>query len=409
MHPTTSVSRWYFAPTVVIVTGCLVAMVNFGVRSSFGLFTAPVSLTHEWPREIFSFAMALQNLLWGIATPITGAIADRYGAARVLMAGAVFYAIGTVMMALAPTPMLFHIGGGFLVGIGIAASSFGIVMAALGRIVPPERRSWAFGIAAASGSLGQFIFAPLGAALISAYGWQAALYVLAACTLLIIIFAIPLLAQNDSGSTASSGEADITMREAIRLAFGHRSYMLLVAGFFVCGFHLAFIVVHLPPYLSEHGISKEFAGFAIGAIGLFNVVGAYASGMIGGRFQKRVPLSLIYLLRSIIIVFFILLPVTTTSTLLFAASIGLLWLSTVPLTMGLVTVMFGTRYMATLYGFVFLSHQIGSFLGVWLGGRLYDQFGSYNPVWWISVALGIFAAIVHLPIREQRAPQFAAA
>ncbi len=403
-------SRWFYAPVIVVVAGCLVAMVNFGVRSSFGLFTAPISEANGWPREIFSFAMAMQNLLWGIATPIAGALADRYGAARVLMLGAVFYAIGTLMMALTSTPVMFNIGGGILVGIGVALSSFGIVMAALGRIVPPEKRSWAFGIATAAGSFGQFIFAPLTGALIAAYGWQNALLVLAASTLVIIVFALPLMVQNRTAGRPQQGEADMTMREAIGTAFGHGSYLLLVAGFFVCGFQLAFITVHLPPYLAEHGISKEFAGLAIGAIGLFNVVvGSYASGVIGGRGEKRIPLSIIYLLRSIAIAAFVLLPITSLTTIIFTASMGLLWLSTVPLTMGLVTVMFGTRYMATLYGFVFLSHQIGSFLGVWLGGRLYDQLGSYDMVWWMGVALGIFAAIVNLPIREQRNPKFAAA
>jgi MFS family permease len=402
-------SRWYYAPAIVVVAGCLVAMVNFGVRSSFGLFTAPISDAHGWPREIFSFAMAMQNLLWGIATPIAGALADRYGAARVLMLGAVLYAIGTLMMALTSTPVMFNIGGGILVGIGVALSSFGIVMAALGRIVPPEKRSWAFGIATAAGSFGQFIFAPLTGALIAAYGWQTALLVLAASTLVIIVFALPLMVQNRTAGRPQQGEADMTIREAIGTAFGHGSYLLLVAGFFVCGFQLAFITVHLPPYLAEHGISKEFAGLAIGAIGLFNVVGSYVSGIIGGRGEKRIPLSIIYVLRSIAIAAFILLPITPLTTIIFTASMGLLWLSTIPLTMGLVTVMFGTRYMATLYGFVFLSHQIGSFLGVWLGGRLYDQLGSYDPVWWMGVALGIFAAIVNLPIREQRNPKFAAA
>lgn len=399
---------WYFMPMVVVAAGCLVAIVNFGVRSSFGLFTAPISEAHEWPREIFSFAMAVQNLLWGIATPIAGALADRYGAARVLIAGAVIYCIGTFMMAFTATPLLFNIGGGILVGVGIALSSFGIVMAALGRIVPPEKRSWAFGIATASGSMGQFIFAPLGAALISAYGWQQALAILAMCSLLIIPFALPLMVQNRLGSRAAADEADLTMRQAIGRAFGHGSYLLLISGFFVCGFQIAFVTVHLPPYLAEHGISKEFAGLALGTIGLFNVIGSYASGIIGGRMEKRVPLSIIYLLRSIAVTVFILLPITPVSTLVFTATLGLLWLSTVPLTMGLVTVMFGTRYMATLYGFVFLSHQIGSFLGVWLGGKLYDQFGSYDPVWWMGVVLGLFAFVVHLPIRETRSPRFAA-
>jgi predicted MFS family arabinose efflux permease len=400
---------WYFIPSVVIVAGCLVAIVNFGVRSSFGLFTAPISEAHGWPREIFSLGLALQNLLWGIATPVAGALADRYGAARVIMVGAITYAIGTCLMAVADTPFLFHLNAGILVGIGIAMSSFGIVMAALGRVVPPERRSWAFGIATASGSLGQFIFAPMGAALISAYGWQTALVILGLSSLLIVIFAVPLLVQNTSSSKISKDEADITMRAAVGGAFAYRSYVLLVAGFFVCGFHLAFITVHLPPYLAEHGISKEFAGLAMGTIGLFNVAGSYVSGIVGGKFQKRVPLSAIYILRSLSIIGFISFPITTTSTIIFTATMGFLWLSTVPLTMGLVIVMFGTRYMATLYGFVFLSHQVGSFLGVWLGGWLYDRYGNYDVVWWLSIGLGLFAALVNLPIKETRAPKFVVA
>ena len=409
MTSTASPLRWYFAPAIVVIAGCLVAMVNFGVRSSFGLFTAPISEAHAWPREIFSFALAMQNLLWGVATPVAGMLADRYGAARVVMVGACFYCLGTVMMAFTDTPLFFTIGGGVLAGIGVAMSSFGIVMAALGRMVPPSRRSWAFGIATASGSMGQFIFAPLGAALISAYGWHNALLILASSTLLIIVFALPLMVQNTSQSARPAGEAEMTMRQAIGIAFGHKSYLLLTAGFFVCGFQLAFITVHLPPYLAEHGISKEFAGIAMGAIGLFNVAGSYISGMIGGRGEKRVPLSVIYILRSIAVTAFILLPITPVTTLIFTATMGFLWLSTVPLTMGIVTVMFGTRYMATLYGFVFLSHQVGSFFGVWLGGRLYDQFGSYDIVWWMSIGLGLFAAAINLPIREQRSPQFAVA
>lgn len=406
-QPPRTYGRWFTDPTLIIVSGCLVAVVNFGVRSSFGLFTAPISEAHAWPREYFSFAMALQNLLWGFATPVAGAFADRFGAARVLMFGAVLYAVGTIMMAFADTPVLFNIGGGIIVGIGVAASSFGIVMAALGRIVPPEKRSWAFGIATAAGSLGQFIFAPLGGALISAYGWHTALVILAISTLLIIVFASPFWSSPGGTAKAATGETTLTMGQAISRAFGHGSYLLLVAGFFVCGFQLAFITVHLPPYLAEHGISKELAGLAMGSIGLFNVVGSYVSGMIGGKYRKRIPLSVIYILRSLAVVAFITMPITNTSTFIFTATMGLLWLSTVPLTMGLVTVMFGTRYMATLYGFVFVSHQVGSFLGVWLGGRLYDELGSYDPVWWMGVALGVFAAIVNLPIREVPAPRFA--
>ena len=259
---------------------------------------------------------------------------------------------------------------------------------------------------AAAGSLGQFVFSPLAASLISAFGWQYALLALAISSLSIIVFAVPLTAQK--GPAKTSDEAELSMTAAITRAFGHGSYLLLTAGFFVCGFQLAFVTVHLPPYLAEHGISKELAGLAMGLIGLFNVVGSYSSGVIGGKVAKRFPLSAIYLLRSAIVTLFILAPISNLTTVLFTASLGLLWLSTVPLTMGLVTVMFGTRYMATLYGFVFLSHQLGSFLGVWIGGRLYDAYGTYDPVWWIGVALGLFAAIVHLPIRERVAESFRA-
>ena len=400
---------WYFTPLIVLIAGCAVAIVNFGIRSTFGLFTLPISEAHQWPREIFSFGAALQNLIWGIASVFAGALADRFGSARVIIAGTFFYAAGIVTMNYATTPLMFHLGAGIIVGIGVALTSFGIVMAALGRIVPPEKRSWAFGLATASGSLGQFIFAPLAGALLSAYDWQITLNILAASSLLIILFALPLLVQKSTSSVADSGETALTMSQAIGKAFGHNSFLLLTAGFFVCGFQLAFITIHLPPYLAEHGITKEFAGIAMGLIGLFNVVGSYTSGIIGGKREKRLPLSLIYVLRSISIAVFILFPITPMTTLIFTASMGFLWLSTVPLTMGLITVMFGTRYMATLYGFVFLSHQVGSFLGVWLGGKLYDQLGTYDPVWWMSIGLGLFAALVHLPIKEKRAATFAVA
>lgn len=400
---------WYFLPMVVLVAGCLVAIINFGVRSTFGQFTLPISSAHGWPRETFSFAMALQNLLWGIATPFAGALADRYGAARVLIVGSLFYALGVALMAVSDSALLINLSGGLLVGTGIAFSSFGIVMAALGRIVPPAKRSWAFGLATASGSLGQFIFSPLAGALLAAYDWKTVLVIIASSCLLIIPFALPLMVQNTTSNLASSDETSLSMTEAIKQAFGHGSYLLLFSGFFVCGFQLAFVTVHLPPYLAEHGITKEFAGLAMGLIGLFNVAGAYTSGILGARNNKRISLSLIYLFRGIATAAFILLPITQTTTLLFTATLGLLWLSTVPFTMQLVITMFGTRYMATLYGFVFLSHQIGSFLGVWLGGKLYDRFGSYDPVWWMSIGLALFAFFVHLPIRERRARAFAIA
>jgi predicted MFS family arabinose efflux permease len=400
---------WYFTTTLILLSGCIIALINFGVRSTFGQFTLPISQEFGWPRETFSLAMAIQNLLWGIASIGAGALADRYGAARVLITGAVFYCVGIIMMNYATGPTLMHVGGGVVVGIGIAFSSFGIVMTTLGRMVPPEKRSWAFGIATASGSLGQALLSPLVGASITAFGWHTSLLALAALTLAIIPLALPLWVQNSNGAKPQITDTNLTMRQAISKAFGHGSYILLVAGFFVCGFQLAFITIQLPAYLGEHGLSKEFAGSAMALIGLFNVIGSYLSGMIGGRGEKRLPLSAIYALRAIATMAFITLPVTTTTTLVFTASMGFLWLSTVPLTMGLVTVMFGTRYMATLYGFVFLSHQIGSFMGVWLSGKMHDIYGSYDVVWWMSVGLGVFAAIINLPIRERRAESFVAA
>lgn len=394
-----------FRPEVIIVAGCLIAMIAFGVRATAGLFTAPISEAHGWGREVYGLAMALQNLLWGVAQPFAGMVADRYGPMRVIMAGAVVYAAGVLLMAVADAPFLLHLGGGVLMGIGIAMSSFSIVMAAFSRLVPPERRSWAFGIATAASSMGQFVFSPLSQAFISAFGWQIALFLLAASCLVMIPLALPLGAAR-GGQAAGAGEADLTLREAIRRAFGHTSYVLLVIGFFVCGFQIAFVTVHLPPYLVERGASPFVAAWAIGVIGLFNVIGSYSAGIFGGRHSKPYGLAFIYAARSAVIALFLIVPISTVSTLLFTASLGLLWLSTVPLTMGLVVVMFGTRYVATLYGFVFFSHQVGSFFGVWLGGYFYDRIGSYDPVWYISIALGIFAAIVHWPIKERRARSF---
>ena len=344
-----------------------------------------------------------------LGTPIAGMLADRYGSARVLMAGALIYALGLIGINYSNTGLMLDLTAGLLVGLGVAFSSFSIVMAALGRLVPPEKRSWAFGLATASGSLGQALFIwPVGQT-ISSFGWNNALLAMAIAALVIIPLAAPLLIQNTSKAKVVKGETALSMGKAITEAFSHPSFLLLFFGFFVCGFQLAFITVHFPPYLAEHGISKEIGWLAMLLIGLFNVVGAYTSGIIGKGNVKRVPLAAIYFARAAIYTIYILTPISTASTLIFAACIGLLWLSTIPLTMGLITVMFGTRYMATLYGFVFLSHQIGSFLGVWLGGKLYDIYGSYDVVWWMSVALGVFAGLIHLPIREIRARAFVAA
>ncbi len=392
-------------PATIIVAGCLICLTSFGVRSSFGLFTAPISDAHGWPREVFGLALALQNLLWGLAQPFAGAAADRFGTARVLAVGALIYATGVALIPYSDTPGLFYLSAGMLSGIGIATASFAIVMTAFSRRMPPERRSWAFGIATSASSLGQFVFAPLGQAFIAAYGWQTAMLLLA----VLLLFCLPLtmaLRGNASDSTHADDASDpeVTLGGALAWALRHRSYVLLVFGFFVCGFQLAFITIHMPPYLTESGIAAGVAAGAIAIVGLANVVGSYISGILGGRLPKRYLLSAIYFGRAAAITGFLLVPLSTVSVFTFAVVMGLLWLSTVPPTAGLVALMFGTRYMGMLYGIVFFSHQVGSFLGVWLGGVLYDRMGNYDAVWWLSVALGLFATLVHLPIREARAP-----
>jgi MFS family permease len=407
MNPVPAGTPWYFTPRTIIVAGCLIAILSFGVRSTMGLFNYPISEFYEWNREVYGLAMAIQNLMWGIFQPVAGGLADRYGTMRVLIAGAVIYAAGVALMAISGTPAAIYLTGGLMVGMGIATASFSIVMAAMARVVAPENRSWAFGVATAAGSMGQFLIAPLGQGFIAAFGWQAALVLLALTVLLIIPLSVPMSAGSANLSAPAVGTSVFSLRQSIQQAFGHNSYLLLVAGFFVCGFQVAFITVHLPAFLIEKGISPWLAASAIAIVGVFNVIGSYSAGVIGGKTEKRLPLAAIYSLRSLIVTVFITMPITPVSTVVFAALMGLLWLSTVPLTMGLVTIMFGTRYMATLYGFVFMSHQVGSFFGVWLGGLLHDVYGNYDPIWWMGVALGIFAALVHLPIRETRAPAFA--
>jgi MFS family permease len=386
------------AAAIIVVCGCLISMISFGPRASLGLFLTPLSSAREWSREVFALSLAIQNLMWGLGQPAFGAIADRFGERRVIVLGGLLYAAGLALTAVAEAPLLVHVAAGLLIGLGIAGSAFAIVIAAFGRLLPAESRSWAFGMAMAAGSLGQFLFAPLGQAFISSFGWQNALYLLA-----LIMLAVPLLAlglRAPAGSAAQDLGPAQSFREALGEAFGHRSYKLLVAGFFVCGFQVAFITVHLPAYLGDVGLDPQFGAWSLAIIGLFNVIGAYSAGVLGGRWPKRSILCWIYALRALAVAVFILTPITPASTIVFSAVIGLLWLSTVPPTSGLVAVMFGPRYMGTLFGFVFLSHQLGSFLGIWLGGVSYERLGSYDLFWWMSIALGVAAAVVHYPIRE---------
>ena len=382
--------------SLLIGCSCLVALITFGARSGFGLYLEPMTSTFGWGREVFAIAIAIQQIVWGAGQPFAGAFADRYGVTPVLIIGTLVYAIGFALMAVSSEPWMLYLSAGVLIGLGGAAASFAIVMAAVGRLVSEARRSWALGLIVASSSLGMFVYAPMGQAFIAAFGWSLALLFTAASVLVVIPLSLPY--RGDRGTAASGGQ---TIGQALREAAGHRSYWLLVAGFFVCGYHVAFIQVHLPAYVVDQGGAAWVGGWALALVGLFNVVGSYTAGVLGGRHSKKNLLCFIYLARAVVIAIYVSLPTTAASTLVFAALMGILWLSTVPPTSGLIALMFGPRYMATLFGVVFFSHQIGAFLGVWLGGRLYDAIGSYGFVWWTAVALAVFAAIVHWPISER--------
>ncbi|MBB4004293.1 MFS transporter [Aurantimonas endophytica] len=387
------------APWLAISAGCVIALLTFGPRSAIGFFQIPMLADNGWSREDFALAIALQNLFWGLGQPLFGAIADRFGTARVLVLSGVLYAAGLAITAVAPTPFWLVIGSGVLVGLGVAAGSFGIVLAAFARRVSAEQRSFVFGLGTAAGSAGMFVFAPLSQALIDSYGWSDSLMILSAMMLL-----VPLLAYALRGNAASAGAARVemaqTMGAALREAFATKGYLLLTTGFFVCGFQVAFITAHFPAFIADVGVAPVWAVTALALIGFFNIIGSISSGLIGQRYSKPHFLALIYIGRSIAVTAFLLTPITPTTIVVFSIVMGLLWLSTVPPTNALVAIMFGTRYLGMLGGLVFLSHQIGSFLGVWLGGYLYEVYGSYDVVWWLGVALGLFAAIVHWPIRE---------
>ncbi len=395
-------------PWSIVICGCLIALLAFGPRSAMGFFQLPLLADTGWDRTTFGLAMAIQNLLWGIGQPVFGALADKYGAWRMLALGGALYAAGLAMMADPSSPLMLHIGGGVLVGVGVGAGSFGIVLAAFARNVAPEHRSVVFGVGTAAGSAGMFVFAPLSQGLIDAVGWSDTLVYMSLLMLAIPVLAIPLRGNAASGPT-SRHEMEQTVAEALREAFRHQSYLLLIAGFFVCGFQVAFITAHFPAYLGDIGIEAAYAVVALALIGFFNIIGSLASGVIGQKYSKPVFLTLLYIGRSIAITAFLLLPQTPASVTVFAIAMGLLWLSTVAPTNALVAVMFGARHLGMLGGLVFFSHQVGSFLGVWLGGYLYDRLGTYDPVWWLGVALGIFAAVVHWPIRERAVERPAAA
>ncbi len=398
-----SIQKTKSSPTVpiaLLVSGCLIALLTFGPRSAMGFFQLPMIEANGWDRTTFGLAMALQNLMWGLGQPFFGAISDRLGTWRVLAFSGVSYASGLYIMSIADTPLMLHIGGGVLVGLGIASGSFTIIMSAFARNVAPEKRTIVFGIGTAAGSAGMAIFSPLSVAMIAALGWQDTLVWLAMLMLVIPLLGLALIG-NSSTSKIAESEYKQSIAEALNEALGHKSYLLLIAGFFVCGFQVAFITAHFPAYINDIGIEAKWAGIALLLIGLFNVAGSLGSGYLSQRYSKANFLAWIYIFRSITISAFLLLPQTSTSVVIFASIMGILWLSTVPPTNALVAIMFGTRYLGMLGGIVFFSHQIGSFLGVWLGGYLYDIYGTYDPVWWFGVVLGLFAAVVHWPIKEQ--------
>ncbi|VAW15167.1 Uncharacterized MFS-type transporter [hydrothermal vent metagenome] len=400
---TDSLNKQFVLPLVAtIIIGSIIALVAFGARSSFGIFTLPITEDLGFSRQTYGMAMAIQNLAWGIAQPFAGGFADKYGTGRVLVVGALIYAGGMIAMAMASSVGIFYLGAGLLVGIGVAATSFGIIMAAFGRLVPPEKRTLIFGVATAASSMGQFVFAPLGQAFISSFGWNMALIYIAALVLLIIPLAVALRGK----TIKTKDEIVFPAKKALTMAWENPSFRLLTIGFFVCGFYLAFITIHLPPYLVQNGLSAEAGSWAIAIIGLFNVLGSLLAGYLGGKFPKQILLAAIYLIRVVATLAFLIIPVTLVSTYIFAAVLGLVWLATIPLTAGLVSQFFGPRYLGMLYGTVFLSHQLGSFFGVWLGGLVFDLTGSYNLLWILAAALSLISAALHIPIKERRVSAF---
>ena len=384
--------------TVLLASG-LVLTLAMGVRHGFGFWLQPISQAHGWTRETYSLALALQNLMWGAFGPFAGMAADRFGTAKVVIAGAVLYMAGLLWMACIDQPTLFVIGSAILIGAALSCTAFGAISGIIGRIAPASKRSWAFGLSSAAGSFGQFVMMPVEQQLISITGWQNAFYLLAGLVFLVMIpMAFPL---REPQLLRTSGREQ-SIWEAVKEAFAYRPFLFLVAGYFVCGFQVVFIGVHMPAYLKDKGImDPNVAVMALALIGLFNIFGSYYAGKLGGTLPKRYLLSTIYISRTVVISLFLLAPLTSWSVYIFSGAMGLLWLSTVPLTNGVIAGIFGVKYLSMLSGFVFFSHQVGSFFGVWLGGYLYTKNGNYNTVWMITIALGVFAALINLPINEK--------
>ena len=391
-------SQKNLSTTQVLICGAMIVTLSMGIRHGFGLWLQPITQAQNWTREAFALAIGVQNLTWGVTGIFAGMLADKFGAFRVIVFGAICYALGLVGMAYATTPLMFSLTAGVLIGIAQAGTTYAVIYGVIGRNIAPERRSWAMGVAAAAGSFGQFLMVPTEGFLINSFGWQTALVTLGAAALLIVPLSFGLREPGFSGGARP--EREQTIVQALREAFKYPSFQLLMAGYFVCGFQVVFIGVHMPSYLKDKGLSPQVAGYALALIGLFNVFGTYAAGALGQRLQKKSILSFIYFARAVVISIFLLAPLSPTSVYLFASVMGLLWLSTVPPTNAAVAQIFGIAHMSMLSGFVFFSHQIGSFMGVWLGGVLYDKTGSYDVVWYIAIGLGIFAGLVNLPVKE---------
>ena len=382
----------------VLACGAAIVTLSMGIRHGFGLWLQPMTQAQGWTRETFAFALAIQNLSWGIFGIFAGMAADRFGAFKVVLGGALLYSLGLAGMALSPTGLLFTLTAGVLIGAAQAGTTYAVIYGVIGRNIPAERRSWAMGVAAAAGSFGQFLMVPTEGYLISSLGWQQALLVLAGAVLLIMPLAIGLREKTVSGVMTPKREQ--TILQALREAFKYPSFQLLMAGYFVCGFQVVFIGVHMPSYLKDKGLSPQVAGYALALIGLFNVFGTYIAGSLGQRVAKRKILATIYFSRAVVIAVFLTAPLSPLSVYIFSAVMGLLWLSTIPPTNAVVAQIFGIQHLSMLSGFIFFSHQIGSFLGVWLGGYFYDRTGSYDIVWYVTIALGVFAGLVNLPVKE---------
>jgi MFS family permease len=382
----------------VLICGATIVTLSMGIRHGFGLWLQPITQAQGWTRETFAFALAVQNLSWGVFGIFAGMAADRFGAFRVIVVGALLYALGLVGMALSPTGLLFTLTAGVLIGAAQAGTTYAVIYGVIGRNISAEKRSWAMGVAAAAGSFGQFLMVPVEGFLISGLGWKEALLVLSGAVLLIAPLALGLREGGFSGGQPAKREQ--TIAQALREAFKYPSFQLLMAGYFVCGFQVVFIGVHMPSYLKDKGLSPQVASYALALIGLFNVFGTYIAGTLGQKIAKRKILATIYLSRAVVIAVFLAAPLSPLSVYIFASLMGLLWLSTIPPTNAVVAQIFGIQHLSMLGGFIFFSHQIGSFMGVWLGGYLYDRTGSYDIVWYIAIALGVFAALVNLPVRE---------